>query len=121
MFQSLSPSLPQAELTALNKNQSENRSLGWVTITHPFHPLQGKRLEVSYFYRKQEAFLLKDPSYKNTIIPRDWTDRADPDPCQSLTQSCSTLSIPNLLHLVDFLGILKKAKPQKYEGLTHGK
>ena len=102
----------RAEITALNKNLYKDQSLGWVTITHPFHPLQGRCLEV--FCRKQEVFLLKDPSRQCKIaVPREWTDKSDPDPYQSLTYSCPTLSIPHLLQLVEFLGALNQTQPKK--------
>ena len=99
--------LPYTQVTAL----SENQSLGWVTITHPFHPLRGKRLEVFSFSRKRDVFLLRDPSRQSKILLlRDWTDRADPGLYQSLSCSTPTLSVPHLLQLVDFLDVLNKAK-----------
>ena len=88
--------------------------MGWVTITHPFHPLRGRRLEVFSFSRKRDVFLLRDPSRQSKILLlRDWTDMADPGLYQSLPRSAPTLSVPHLLQLVDFLNVLNKAKSQK--------
>ena len=112
--------LSRAEITALNENQP----IEWVTITHPFHPLRGRRLEVYSSSRKREVFFLKDLFRQGKIvIPRDWTDKADPDPYQSLslTSHPPPLSLPHLLQLIDFLGILKQAKSQKNKGLIYDK
>ena len=60
---------------------------------------------------KQDIFSLKGTPHGTVeAIPREWTDRADPDPYQSLQHSSANLSFAQLLHLAAFIDILK-AKP----------
>lgn len=89
--------------------------MGWATITHPFHPLRGMRLEIIYCSSyKGEIFVLKDTSRHRTIaVPSDWTDRANPDPYHSLLDSSPILSLPHLLQLMDFLDVLNQAQYKK--------
>jgi uncharacterized protein DUF5372 len=46
-----------------------------VTVTHPFHPLHGKKVELVHHPRKPTSKLrVKGPEGKTFYIPRDWTD-----------------------------------------------
>lgn len=46
-----------------------------VTVTHPFHPLRGKKLELVHRPRKPNSKLrVRGPEGKTFHIPRDWTD-----------------------------------------------
>jgi hypothetical protein len=46
-----------------------------VTVTHPFHPLLGKKLELVHRPRKPNSRLrVRGPEGKTFYIPRDWTD-----------------------------------------------
>lgn len=52
---------------------------------------------------------------KTIDIPREWTDKADPDPSSSFSSSPPSLSFTHLLQLADFIDVLKQAKSQKLE------
>jgi hypothetical protein len=102
----------QLEVTALKSN----RYLGWATVTHPFHPLREMRFEILFCktFNNRDIFSLKDtPEGIVATIPRDWTDRADPDPYQLLYDSLPTLSLLHLVQLTDFINVLKQTKSQK--------
>jgi hypothetical protein len=53
--------------------------LGFVVVTHPFHPLCGQRLEVLYVKRRaREAVFVCAGGVSGLItLPREWTDRGD--------------------------------------------
>jgi hypothetical protein len=98
----------QLELTALKSNKYS----GWTTITHPFHPLSGKRFEIlsTKTFNKRDILSLKAPGHRTGIIaiPRDWTDKADPDPYLCLSSSPPILSFIHLQHLADLVNMLKQ-------------
>jgi hypothetical protein len=106
----------QLDVTALKSN----RYLGYATITHPFHPLRGMRFEILFCrtFNDRDIFSLKDtPEGIVPTIPRDWTDRADPDPYQFLCDyHFPTLSLLHLVHLADLINVLKQTKSQKLGG-----
>jgi len=89
--------------------------LGWATITHPFHPLRGKRYEILFCrtLNNQDIFSLKDPNLEISAILREWTDRADPDPYQFLSSSPPVLSFIHLLQLSDLLEAFQQNKLKK--------
>jgi hypothetical protein len=84
-------------------HQSKNL-LGWVTITHPFHPLRGQKFEILFSRTLQDKkiFSLRKPLGGTFAIPHEWTDRENP-----ITES-TILSVRSLLELVDLLKKLKK-------------
>jgi Family of unknown function (DUF5372) len=46
-----------------------------VTVTHPFHPLRGQKLELVHVPRKANSKLsVRHPEGRCFRIPRDWTD-----------------------------------------------
>lgn len=46
-----------------------------VTVTHPFHPLRGQKLELVKVPRKANSKLtVRHPEGRAFRIPRDWTD-----------------------------------------------
>lgn len=51
--------------------------LGWVLVTHPFHPLVGQRVEILYSKRCGAGRLLVcDAGAGRTVtLPVEWTDR----------------------------------------------
>ena len=51
-----------------------------MTITHPFHPLHGQRLEVLNTRRVggEDVLILRRPTGGTFPVPREWTDRARP-------------------------------------------
>lgn len=93
--------------------------MGWATVNHPFHPLRGMRFEIleCRTLNQQDIFSLKDTPYGTVrAVPREWTDRADPNFYQSPRDPSSILSFTHLLQLTDFLDTLRQAKSKKREG-----
>jgi hypothetical protein len=77
--------------------------LGWVTITHPFHPLRGQKFEV-LFTRSlidKKIFSLKNPSGGTFAVPHEWTDHENP-----LSQA-TILSAQSLLALLELIKQIK--------------
>ena len=62
--------------------------LGWAEISHPFHPLRSRRFEVLKKRRRAgvDTLILRELERGTLSIPREWTDWADPTPCDSLTE-----------------------------------
>jgi hypothetical protein len=56
--------------------------LGFVVVTHPFHPLNGQRLEVLFVKRRgaDQVFVCVGGvgARATTTLPTAWTDRGDP-------------------------------------------
>jgi len=57
-----------------------NDPLGFVIVTHPFHPLSGQRLEVLFAKRRAGAtvFVCAGGGYGSITLPESWTDRGEP-------------------------------------------
>jgi Family of unknown function (DUF5372) len=77
--------------------------LGWVTISHPFHPLKGQKFEVLFVRSLPEKKILslKNPSGGTFAVPHEWTDRESP-----LSQA-TILSAQSLLMLAELIQKLK--------------
>jgi len=54
--------------------------LGFVVVTHPFHPLTGRRLEVLFVKRRDGGvvFVCAGGVYGSVTLPEGWTDRGGP-------------------------------------------
>ncbi|MDQ3764808.1 MAG: Y4bD/Y4pK family protein [Actinomycetota bacterium] len=54
--------------------------LGFVVVTHPFHPLNAQRLEVLYVKRRSgdSVFVCSGGISGQMTLPRSWTDRGEP-------------------------------------------
>ena len=54
--------------------------LGFVVVAHPFHPLNGQRLEVLFVKRRagEPVFVCSGGVGGQMTVPRSWTDRGDP-------------------------------------------
>jgi hypothetical protein len=54
--------------------------LGFVVVTHPFHPLTGQRLEILYVKRRaaDTVFVCVGGVYGSITLPQAWTDRGEP-------------------------------------------
>ena len=54
--------------------------LGFVVVTHPFHPLTGQRLEVLFAKRRDGGvvFVCGGGVYGSITLPQAWTDRGEP-------------------------------------------
>lgn len=97
----------QLELTAFKSNQFS----GWATITHPFHPLKGQRFKIlsGKTFNNRDIFNLQaSPHETNTIaIPREWTDRGEPNPYQDdAIDSAPILSFLHLQQLAELINVL---------------
>ena len=57
-----------------------NDPLGFVIVTHPFHPLNGQRLEILYAKRRGAAtvFVCAGGFSGQMTLPESWTDRGGP-------------------------------------------
>ena len=53
---------------------------GFVIVTHPFHPLNGQRLEILYAKRRGAAtvFVCAGGFSGQITLPESWTDRGEP-------------------------------------------
>jgi hypothetical protein len=54
--------------------------LGFVIVTHPFHPLNGQRLQVLFAKRRAGAvvFVCSGGLSGQMTLPQSWTDRGEP-------------------------------------------
>ncbi len=61
--------------------------MGFVVVTHPFHPLTGQRLEVLYLKRRgaDRVFVCSGGVSGQITLPLSWTDRGEPPRPQRLT------------------------------------
>jgi hypothetical protein len=82
---------------------------GFVTITHPNHPLRGERVEIIRIRRGIDPdIIVRLPDGQHVAIAMSGTDYAAPG------QSASTHSV---LHLLDFKGLVQAAA--LIEQITH--
>lgn len=87
--------------------------LGWAEISHPFHPLRGRRFEV---LKKQriagvDTLILRELERGTLSIPREWTDWADPSPDDSSTVPPHRLAADCLFELAALLDALSASRP----------
>ena len=66
---------------------SSSDRLGFVVVTHPFHPLKGQRLEVLFAKRRAGAvvFVCSGGFTGQMTLPQGWTDRGGPARPQRLS------------------------------------
>ncbi len=59
---------------------SSSGPLGFVIVTHPFHPLNGQRLEILYARRRgaDMVFVCAGGFSGQITLPQAWTDRGEP-------------------------------------------
>lgn len=95
---------PRSEWTALKSSQYS----GYTTITHPFHPWKGQRFQIlsTKNFKNRDIFSLRTLTCGTIGIPRDWTDKADP---QALTDLSPILSFSHLQQLVKLITNLDQA------------
>jgi hypothetical protein len=84
--------------------------LGWATITHPFHPLLGKRFLVLKVRRVggHEVLSLFDEDKGTIALPREWTDQAPPSPYSSVLDKPPILHATYLLKLCELIALIGK-------------
>ena len=60
---------------------------GFVIVTHPFHPLNGQRLEVLYVKRRgaDTVFVCSGGVSGQITLPQAWTDRGEPPVARRLS------------------------------------
>ncbi|HLC05943.1 MAG TPA: DUF5372 family protein, partial [Anaerolineales bacterium] len=77
-----------------------------VTVTHPFHPLQGERLVFLYrgTLEEEEWVFLQRADGAFFRIPVEWTDLRACDPYQDLAQGRVLFRLPDLLRLASLAG-----------------
>ncbi len=99
----------RSEQTAL----VHSSALGWAEISHPFHPLRGRRFEVLKRQRVAgvDTLILRELERGTLSIPREWTDWADPTPYDSVTLPPRRLSADCLFELVALLEALPASRP----------
>ena len=87
--------------------------LGWAEISHPFHPLRGRRFEVLKKRRVAgvDTLILRELERGTLSVPSEWTDWADPSPYDSLTLPPHRLAADYLFELVALLDALPPAPP----------
>jgi hypothetical protein len=63
--------------------------LGFVVVTHPFHPLIGHRLEILYLKRRagDTVFVCSGGVSGQITVPQAWTDRGEPAAEQRLSMA----------------------------------
>ena len=100
---------PRSEQTAL----VHSSGLGWAQISHPFHPLRGRRFEVLKKRRRAgvETLILRELERGTLSIAREWTDWADPTPYDALTLPPYRLAADSLFELVALLEALTASRP----------
>ncbi|MEO3863051.1 DUF5372 family protein [Acrocarpospora sp. B8E8] len=54
--------------------------MGFVIVTHPFHPLKGQRLDILYVKRRGSdvVFVCSGGVSGQITLPAGWTDRGEP-------------------------------------------
>jgi hypothetical protein len=84
-----------------------------VTITHPFHPLSGQRLQVLYTkWVASTRMYVAGTGQRGLAIPESWTDRIPPSPAAggATPQLLDPRVLDDLVHLME---ILKKSLTTK--------
>jgi hypothetical protein len=84
--------------------------LGWALITHPFHPLKGKRFAILKIRKigGQEVLSLYDDQRGSLPILREWTDQAVLSPGADPIEPAPILDVRCLLKLHDLVRALTK-------------
>jgi uncharacterized protein DUF5372 len=84
--------------------------LGWALITHPFHPLKGRRFAILKIRKMggREVLSLYEDQRGSLPIPRDWTDQALLSPHAGLNEAAPILDVRCLLKLQDLVRAVTK-------------
>lgn len=83
--------------------------MGWATVTHPFHPLLGKRFLVLKTRRTSGQVILSlfAEGHGTIALPREWTDQAPPSPYTAVLPAppiLDALCLIKLRGLVEWIG-----------------
>jgi hypothetical protein len=62
---------------------SSKQHSGWLTVTHRFHPLAGRRVEVLYSMKRgdRRMFVVDAGNGGRMTVPEQWTDRGPAPEC----------------------------------------
>jgi hypothetical protein len=84
--------------------------LGWVTITHPFHPLSQQRFSVLKRRRVSgvETLIIRHPDRGSLAVAEEWTDWAHPSIAGDIELQNTLLEFESLLELADLVKQLRK-------------
>jgi hypothetical protein len=82
--------------------------LGWAIITHPFHPLRGKRFEVlkTRQFAGTETLILRAPEHGSFALARDWTDWGTPEPDAASAAHAPKFAFASLVELTRLISVL---------------
>ena len=82
--------------------------LGSAAITHPYHPLRGQQFPLLKIRRigGAETVILRGTSGGTFAVPLAWTDRAKPNPWQTIGRNPALFSAQSLASLVELLDLL---------------
>ncbi len=93
-------------------------SLGWATITHPFHPLKGQRFWIlkTRHFSGQDTLILQGTTQGTVTVLRDWTDQASPSiQCRANFPSPLLHDVDRLLELAELVRDLAVGRTDTYE------
>ncbi len=84
--------------------------MGWATVTHPFHPLSGKRFLILKARKVggREILSLFDEGNGTITLPREWTDQARPSLYISVLEPAPILDAACLLQLQERVQLIRK-------------
>ena len=78
---------------------------GYFTVTHPFHPWRGRRLEMVDCQRQcgQWRVYYLSQSGRRACLPAAWTDWGAPDPFVEQSRGRAIARVPDLLELAQLV------------------
>jgi hypothetical protein len=84
--------------------------LGWATVTHPFHPLCGKRFLFLKARRTggREVLSLFAEDQGTIALPREWTDQDAPSPYAAALPTPPILDARCLVKLRGLVAAMRK-------------
>ena len=106
------PACPQNKGQLKPTALSNSTPSGCAEITHPFHPLHGKSFPIlkTRSVAGIETLILLGSSRGTFSVPKEWTDRADPSPHNSLNEPAPLFDGHCLLALVTLIQELEHQK-----------
>jgi Family of unknown function (DUF5372) len=95
---------------SINTAASSDVAQEFVEVTHPFHPLSGRRLSCvgRRYNRYGERVLLQDEKGGLWLLPPQWTDLVVPDPVVALSDGRALLRFVDLMELARLVDRLTK-------------
>jgi hypothetical protein len=84
-------------------------------VTHPFHPLSGRQFVClgEQFCRYGTRLLLRIDGARICVVPRKWTDAADPGPEVVIAAGRAPFLVDDLIELAELVSrVLDRAQPR---------